>query len=120
MLVQPRRFLKFLSPILPVWFLIFGLSGCSFYPSPSSGPSTPSSVATVQDLGVIPTNPDILGRDGGYSALFQGYSIWVYGDTFLAKANAEDQTLLSDSWSLAADLNAQDGITGFQERLDSA
>jgi hypothetical protein len=78
------------------------------------------SIATVQDLGVIPTNPDILGRDGGYSALFQGYSVWLYGDTFLAKANAEDQTLISDSWSFTTDLNAQSGITGFQERLDSA
>jgi hypothetical protein len=74
----------------------------------------------VQDLGVIPTNPDILGRDGGYSALFQGFSVWLYGDTFLSVANAEDQTLVSDSWSFTTDLNAQDGITGFQEQLDSA
>ena len=43
-------------------------------------------------FGVIPTNPDILGK-AGYSALFHGYSVWVYGDTFIAKANAEDQTL---------------------------
>jgi len=72
------------------------------------------------DLGTIPTNPDILGRDGAYSALFQGYSVWLYGDTFLAKPNAENRTLISDSWSYTTDLNAQDGITGFQERLDSA
>jgi hypothetical protein len=78
------------------------------------------SVANVQDLGAIPTNPDILGRDGGYSALFQGYSVWVYGDTFLSKPNADDQTLLSDSWSYTTDLNAHTGITGFQEQLDSA
>jgi len=103
-----------------VWFLILGLFGCRIYPSPSSGPPPALSIATVQDLGVIPTNPDILGRDGGYSALFQGYSVWLYGDTFLAKANAEDQTLISDSWSFTTDLNAQSGITGFQERLDSA
>jgi hypothetical protein len=69
---------------------------------------------------VIATNPDILGRDGGYSALFQGHSVWLYGDTFIAKANAEDQTLLSDSWSFTTDLNAQASITGFQEPLDSA
>jgi hypothetical protein len=55
-----------------------------------------------------------------YSALFQGHSVWLYGDTFIAKANAENQTLLSDSWSFTTDLSAQGGITGFQERLDSA
>jgi len=101
-----------------VCFLILGVSGCG--PSPSSGPPPGLSIARVQDLGVIPTNPDILGRDGGYSALFQGYSVWLYGDTFIAKPNAEDQTLLSDSWSFTTDLNAQSGITGFQEQLDSA
>ena len=41
------------------------------------------------------------------------------GDTFLAKADAEDRTLLSDSWSFTSDLNAQSGLSGFQERLDS-
>jgi hypothetical protein len=48
---------------------------------------------------MIPTNPDILGRDGGYSALFGGYSVWLYSDTFLAKPNAENFTLISNSWS---------------------
>jgi hypothetical protein len=74
----------------------------------------------VKDLGTLPTNPDILGRDGGYSAIFQGYSVWLYGDTFLANPNAEDFTLISDSWSYTSDLTAQSGITGFQEPLDSA
>jgi hypothetical protein len=111
---------KFLFGSLLALFLTCGLSGCNLYPTPSSGPLPALSIAKVQDLGAVPTNPDILGRDGGYSALFQGYSVWLYGDTFLSKANAEDQTLLSDSWSFTTSLNAQGGITGFQERLDSA
>jgi len=118
--LKQSRSSRILSRILPVGLLILGMSGCSSDPSPSTGPPPGLSIATVQDLGVIPTNPDILGRDGGYSAVFHGYSVWVYGDTFLAKANAEQQTLLSDSWSFTTDLNAQQGITGFQERLDSA
>lgn len=107
--------------ILPVVFLSVGaVSGCSL--SPSSGPSGPAPdvlVTRVTDLGPIPTNPDILGRDGGYSALFQGFSVWLYGDTFIAKADAQNRTLLSDSWSFTSDLNAQSGLSGFQERLDS-
>jgi hypothetical protein len=51
--------------------------------------------------------------------LFQGYSVWVYGDTFIAKPDAQDRTLISDSWSFTTDLNAQTGLSGFQERLDS-
>ena len=111
---------KLLPRILPLSLLVLGMSGCNVYRSPSLGPPPALTIGTVQDLGVIPTNPDILGRDGGGSALFQGYSVWLYGDTFLAKPNAEDQTLLSDSWSFTTNLNAQGGITGFQERLDSA
>jgi hypothetical protein len=77
-------------------------------------------IASVTDLGTIPTNPDILGRDGALSGLFQGYLVWLYSDTFLAHPNADGRTLISDSWSYTTDLNAQSGISGFQERLDSS
>lgn len=73
----------------------------------------------MKDLGTIPTDPDILGRDGGYSAVFQGYSVWLYGDTFVAAPNAKDFSLISDSWSYTRDLNAPSGITGFQQPMDS-
>jgi len=98
--------------------MVLGLCGCSG--RPNSGPPPDLTIVNATDLGTIPTNPDILGRDGAYSALFQGNSVWLYGDTFLANPNAESRTLISDSWSFTTDLNAQDGITGFQERLDSA
>ncbi len=84
------------------------------------GPPAALTVVNTTDLGAIPTNPDILGRDGGFSAVFQGYSVWVYGDTFLASQNANGRTLISDSWSYTTDLDAQNGISGFQERLDSS
>ena len=108
-----------LSPILPAFLLALGMCGCIHLSAGSPGPAPNLSIANVTDLGPIPTNPDILGRDGGYSALFQGDSVWLYGDTFLAKPDALDRTLLSDSFSFTTDLNAQDGISGFQERLDS-
>ena len=95
---------------------IAGSSRCSS----NSGPPPSAMVVSATDLGTIPTNPDILGRDGAYSALFQGYSVWLYGDTFLAKPNAENRGLISDSWSYTTSLDAQHGIAGFEERLDSA
>ena len=97
-------------------FLLLAVSGCSLG---SSGPPLAATVTKVTDLGTITTNPRILGRDGGYSALFQGYSVWLYGDTFLSSPDAEGRGLISDSWSYTTNLNAQAGISGFQERLDS-
>jgi len=95
---------------------LLALLSCNSNP----GPPAAVTVTSVTDLGPIPTNPDILGRDGAFSALFQGYSVWVYGDTFLASPNADGRGLISDTWSFTTDLTAQDGISGFQERLDSA
>jgi hypothetical protein len=98
-----------------------GCAGCGSIAYNTPSPSDPGvAVVQVKDLGAIPTNPDILGRDGAYSAFFEGNSVWLYGDTFLAKPNAGDFTLVSDSWSYTADLDAQDGINGFKERMDSA
>jgi hypothetical protein len=67
----------------------------------------------------LPTNPDIIGRDEAYSTKFQGYSVWLYGDTALAKPDASSRTFLSNAWSYTTDFDATNGIAGFQERLDS-
>jgi hypothetical protein len=102
------------------WVVLCSLmGGCSFFPGGASGPRAGLSVVQTQDLSAIGTNPKILGRDGGYSGVFAGNSVWLYGDTFLASPNAEGQTLISDSWAFTTDFNATDGITGFQEREDS-
>jgi hypothetical protein len=95
---------------------VLSLAGCI----PNSGPPPAAMIQNVKDLGTLPTDPDILGRDGAYSALFQGSSVWLYGDSFLAKPNAQNFTLISDSWSYTSDLNAAKGISGFQQPLDSA
>lgn len=96
------------------------MDGCSFFPGGVSGPPAALSVVQTQDLGTIGTNPKISGRDEGYSGVFAGNSVWLYGDTFLTNPNAQGQTLISDSWAFTTDFNATDGITGFQEREDSA
>ena len=110
--------MRALSPVLTVcagFLEVLGMWGCA-----SSGPPPNLAVVQTTDLGVIGGNPDILGRDGGYSGMFAGNSVWVFGDTFLANPNADGQILISDSWESTTDLNAADGITGFQEREDAA
>ena len=117
MVGKPGRKMNQRRAFFLVLLLACTAAGCGG--SSYSGPPPQLLVTNTKDLGPIPTNPDILGRDGAYSALFQGASVWLYGDTFIAKADAQNRTLLSDSWSFTTDLNAQSGLTGFQERLDS-
>jgi hypothetical protein len=108
------------SAILLTLCMALGTCGCgqSSGGAPTSG-LPPQLKVSVTDLGTLATNPDIVGRDGAFSAVFQGNVVWLYGDTFLANAEAQNRTLISDSWSITSDLNAQDGISGFHERLDS-
>lgn len=65
------------------------------------------------DLGPIASAPPILGRDGGYSALFRDRSIWLFGDTLIRRSGRQPPVLLSDSCSWTKDTDAADGISGF-------
>jgi hypothetical protein len=115
----PRRKFDILLALCCCVVLCPLIDGCSFFPGGASGPPAALLVVQTQDLGTIGTNPKISGRDEGYSGVFAGNSVWLYGDTFLANPNAEGQTLISDSCAFTTDFNAADGITGFREREDS-
>lgn len=77
-------------------------------------------VASVTDLGAIESAQVIRGRDGGYSGVFDGRSVWLFGDTVLEQADEHGQSWHHNSWSWTSDLDASDGIDGFQERVDMA
>lgn len=102
--------------------LLLALTGCNSGDGSTSSDEPPPSVSSVQvtDLGTLPTNPDILGRGFAYSAEFQGYSVWIYADTSLKSPNADGRTLISNSMSYTADRDASDGISGFQDHLDTS
>lgn len=126
---QPMRSISTLSLLISgtacvAFGALGGLSACgggsSSDPPPSSGALGNALSVQATDLGTASTNPDILGRDEAYSAAFQGYSVWLYGDTALQKPDASGRTFLSNTWSYTSDLDASHGITGFQERADSA
>lgn len=101
--------------------LLLGLPGCDSGNGDSASAAPTPSVSGVQvsDLGTLPASQDILGRGFAYSAEFQGHSVWIYGDTFLKSPDASGRTLISNSMSYTADSNAADGITGFQDHLDT-
>lgn len=82
-------------------------------------PEAPSIVARATDLGPLEQSAAIQGRDGGYSALLWGASVWVYGDSILSVEGEDGSSWRNNTWSQTADLDASDGITGFSEVTDS-
>lgn len=97
----------------------FVLLSCAGFGADGSDALADALSVQATELGQIATNPDILGRDGGYSALFQGHSVWLYADTFLGKPDVTGRNFISNTLSYTDSLNAAEGITGFKERLDS-
>lgn len=85
---------------------------------PGRGPAAVSVVADF-DMGALETASAIRGRDGGFSALIDGRSIWLYGDTFLDTPDLYNRTLISNTWSWTEDLEAADGISPFMEKEDA-
>ncbi len=77
-------------------------------------------VESLTDLGVVHQNPVVQGRDGTYSALIAGRSVWNFGDTPLTKANAEGNNWVDNSLSWTENLDASAGITLEHDYLDSA
>ncbi len=91
-------------------------SGCGG----SAGSSPGVYVVSAKDLGALETNPEIRGRDGGYGGVFDGRSVWIYGDTVLRDPAADGRSWRHNSWSYTYDLDSSDGVTGFEEPVDAA
>ncbi len=82
-------------------------------------PPAEARVTSAKDLGILESNSIIGSRFGGYSANFGGYSVWLYGDSYLTQFNEDNYGVISNSWSYTSDLDASNGITGFQEPVDN-
>lgn len=76
-------------------------------------------VARVQDLGTLPFDPVIRGRDGGYSTWFAGRSVWVFGDTMLDRQGEDGSGWRTSTFTTTFDNDASDGLGPFVEPLDS-
>ncbi len=84
------------------------------------GPPPDLAVKNVTELGPMPEHPFIRGRDGGYSAFVFGRSVWVYGDTVLETADAQGSNWHNNSFQWTEDLDAADGLSGFETSEDAA
>lgn len=83
-------------------------------------PEAPTVVVRATDLGAMEQSGAIQARDGGYSAVLWGESVWIYGDSILSLDGEDGSSWRNNTWSHTADLNAADGITGFVETTDAA
>ena len=76
-------------------------------------------VLATRDLGPLETHDSVRARDGGYSGRFQDHSVWLCGDSILAWEGEDGSSWRHNSWSWTEDLNASDGVTGFDEPRDA-
>ncbi len=96
--------------------ILLALAPC-FAADPGAPP--PPEILATRDMGVLETNPVIALRDGAFSTRVGGVSLWVYGDTGLTTPGADGGTWRHNTISWTHDLYATDGITGFQDWVDS-
>jgi hypothetical protein len=68
---------------------------------------------------MVPRPQGHAGRDVGFSGVFGGRSVWVFGDTFLPQTAADGLRWRSSSWSWTVDTESADGIGPFAHALDS-
>lgn len=81
-------------------------------------PHSAAEVVGARELPALAVSPDIRGRDGGYSAWVFDRSVWLYGDTILARAGVDGSAWRGNSVSWTRDTLAGDGIAGFEEPVD--
>jgi hypothetical protein len=77
-------------------------------------------VVSAEEVGVVGQNDTIQGRDGGGSAMVFGRSVWTYGDTVLNVEDEWGRTWHHNSVSFTDDVDAGDGVGGFEEPVDAA
>lgn len=69
---------------------------------------------------MVGQSPLIVGRDGGWGVRLWGHEVFVFGDTFVSKPDADGSTFHSNSFSFTDDTDAAHGIGGLVDRLDAA
>ena len=76
-------------------------------------------IESTRELGPV-TFPDIIrGRDGGYSVLFGGQSVWDFGDTALESPAVDGATWRSSTWCRAVGLDARNGLDCQDQPVDA-
>lgn len=76
-------------------------------------------VMSVTQLGTVTQNPVIYGRDGTFSALVNGKSVWTFGDTPMSVSGVLGNFWDDNSLSWTTNLDASQGINLNHDLLDN-
>jgi hypothetical protein len=91
-----------------------------FYAYAQSGPPPIPPLQSVTAMGIVTQDPLVQGRDGTYSALIDGESVWAFDDTTLTQNNASGTNFFSNSLAWTTNLDASSGITLNGNHVDSS
>jgi hypothetical protein len=89
------------------------------YAGQDPGPPVIPTVVSVTQLGTIQQNKVIYGRDGTFSALVDGKSVWTFGDTPMSVPGVLGNFWDDNSLSWTTNLDASKGINLNHDLLDS-
>jgi hypothetical protein len=103
-----------------VSYLLIGLAPFFILGVAYAGQAPPAipSVVSVTNLGTVQQNKFIYGRDGTFSALIDGKSVWTFGDTPMSVPGVLGNYWDDNSLSWTTDLDAGDGINLNHDLLD--
>jgi len=87
-------------------------------PVPSGPPPVPP-IESVSDIGTVVQNSNVAGRDGNFSALLLGQSVWTFGDTSMTVPGVNGRNWDDNSLAWTAKLDASHGIKLEHDLLDS-
>ena len=97
-----------------VSLLVIGVA----YAGQDAAPPAIPRVVSVTPLGTVQQNKVIYGRDGTFSALVNGASVWTFGDTPMSVPGVLGNFWDDDSLSWTANLDASKGIRLNHDLLD--
>jgi len=97
------------------------LLACGLMAFAADSPGVPPvpKVISVTSLGTVQQNPVIYGRDGTFSALIEGRSVWTFGDTPMSVPGILGNFWDDNSLSWTSNLDASKGINLNHDLLDT-
>jgi len=105
---------RFVLAVLMTFFIL-GVARAGQDPGPPAMPK----VVSVTELGTVKQNKVIYGRDGTFSALIDGKSVWTFGDTPMSVPGVLGNYWDDNSLSWTTNLDASKGIDLNHDLLDS-
>ena len=116
-----RRKSRLSNTVAAFFLTIVAAAGLTLSSSTALAQNAPiPTILSTQAMGPITQNPLIVGRDGSWSAVINGVSMWAFSDTKIVANNAKGDMLISNSRAWTTNFDASNGIDLTGDVLDSS